>query len=45
MSRQKKQNPYATNQGGRINAPFQSDNQPRATVRQSDGDLRSKKTR
>ena len=37
-----KKNPYATNQGGQIKAPNKPKDQPKATVKKSDKDLRSK---
>lgn len=37
-----KKNPYATNQGGLIKAPNKPKDQPKATVKKSDKDLRSK---
>jgi hypothetical protein len=37
-----KQNPYATNSGGVIKAPHPVKDQPKATTKKSDKDLRTK---
>lgn len=39
----KKINPYATNQGGKIDAPKKPKDEPKATVLTSEKDLRSGK--